>query len=133
MKISGNFPYFSPALQTIAFLRVFFIKLRKKRIYGRHRLPYILPSIKLSSVSSSLSEALAAENVFTFSGLKGHLTLSTAILANCAEHLSCTLLCILLCGTALLASGGLVLESSLSVELLLTCGEHEIVSAISAL
>ena len=94
---------------------------------------YSTRRLKLRSFCSSLSEALTAEDIFSFRGLEGHLTLSAAILAYCGEHLSCTLLCIFLCGTALLASRGLVLESSLRVELLLTCGEHEIIAAISAL
>ena len=78
-------------------------------------------------------EALAAINGLTFGGLEGHLALLAALYADCIEHLSCTLLRILLSGTALLASGGLVLKTSRCVELLLTCGEHELIATISAL
>ena len=85
------------------------------------------------SFCSLCCEALAAEYCLTFGGLEGHLALLAALYADCIEHLSCTLLRILLSGTALLASGGLVLKASGCIELLLTCGEHELIATISAL
>jgi hypothetical protein len=78
-------------------------------------------------------EACAAINRLTLGRLEGNLALCTALNANGSKHLSCTLLRILLSGAALLASGGLVLESLGCVEFLLTCGEHEVIATVSAL
>ena len=78
-------------------------------------------------------EALAAVNSLTFGGLEGHLAFLATVCANCREHFSCALSCVLSCGTAVLASLGLVLESLGCIEFLLTCGEHEIIATIFAL
>ena len=88
---------------------------------------------KLCSVGSLCCEALAAVNRFAFGRLEGHLAFLTALRANSCEHFSRTSLRVLLCGTAVLTSGGLVFESSGCVEFLLTGGEHEIVATIFAL
>ena len=84
-------------------------------------------------VFSLCCKALAAVNRLSLGRLEGHLTLFAALYANCGEHFSRTLLRILLCGAALLTSGGLVLKASRCIELLLTCCEHELVAAVSAL
>ena len=78
-------------------------------------------------------EALAAVNRLTLGGLEGHLAILTALYANSCEHFSRTLLRVLSRDTAILTSGGLVLEASRCIEFLLTCGEHEIIATFSAL
>jgi len=78
-------------------------------------------------------EANAAVNRLALGGLEGNLALATALCANSGEHLSLASLCVLSCSTALLASLRLVLEASLCIELLLTCGEHEIVATFFTL
>ena len=93
-------------------------------------------SLCCAGFQTSISRYVAAksedENTslrFLFCGL----AITTALYANSREHFSCTLLRVLLCDTAFLTSGGLVLESSGCIEFLLTCGEHEIVATIFAL
>ena len=95
----------------------------------------VVYAIILLSVLSSTSscEALAAVNGLTLGGFEGLLALLAALYANCRKHLSCGLLRILLCSTALLASGGLVLKASLRIEFLLASCENKLVSTISAL
>ena len=66
----------------------------------------------LCSFCSLCCEALAAVNGLTFGRLEGHLALLTALYADSIEHLSCTSLRILLCGTALLTSRRLVLKAT---------------------
>ena len=83
--------------------------------------------------SSLCCEALAAVNRLTFGGLEGNLAILTALYTNSCEHFSRALLCILSCGTAVLASGGLILKASGCIEFLLTSGEHEIVATFFAL
>ena len=78
-------------------------------------------------------EAFAAINRLTLGGFEGHLALLAALYANCCEHLSSSLLRILLCGTAILTSGGLILKASLRVEFLLASCENEFVTTVSAL
>ena len=90
-------------------------------------------SLKVILRVLSCCEALAAVNSLTFGGLEGHLAFLATVCANCGEHFSRSLGCVLSCGTAILASLGLVLESLGCIEFLLTGGEHEIVSAIFAL
>ncbi len=78
-------------------------------------------------------EASAAVNGLTLGGLEGHLALRTALSTNGSEHFSLASLCILLCSTALFASGRLILKALGCIELLLTCGEHELIATISTL
>lgn len=79
------------------------------------------------------SKALAAVNSLTFGGLEGNLAFLTALYANSREHLSCALLCVLFCGTAVLTSCRLVLKAVRCIEFLLTCCEHEIIATFFAL
>ncbi len=78
-------------------------------------------------------EACTAINRLALGGLEGNLALATALNANSGEHFSCTLLSVLSCGTAVLASGRLILKALRCVELLLACGEHEISATVLAL
>ena len=82
---------------------------------------------------SHLSKALAAVDSLAVGGLEGHLAFLATVRTDGGEHFSGSLLRVLSCGTAILASLGLVLKALRCVELLLTGGEHEIVSAIFAL
>ena len=77
-------------------------------------------------------EASAAKNGLTLGGLEGHLALRTALSTNCGEHFSLALLCILLCSTAVSASGRLVLKALGCIELLLTSCEHKFLAAFFA-
>ena len=79
-----------------------------------------------------LSEALAAENRTIGLGLEGNLSLATATSAGSSEELTGTTGSILASVTAALAALGLVLEATLSVESLLTSGEHELIAALFA-
>ena len=88
---------------------------------------------KLSLAFSSCSVASAAVHSLTLSRIEGHLASCAAVCAYGVEHLSGSLGAVLSCIAASLASLGLVLEALLSIELLLTCGEHEIRAAIFAL
>ena len=78
---------------------------------------------------SALSEALAAQNRSVVTGLKRNSGNAAALRAGRLKHLSAGALAI---SSAFLASGGLILEAPLRVELLLTGGEHEFGSAIFA-
>jgi len=81
---------------------------------------------------SHLGEAVAAVNRTIALGLKGHAGLAAASCAGSGEVLTGTTGSILASVTAGLAALGLVLEAALSVELLLTGGEHELVAALFA-
>jgi len=84
------------------------------------------------AVGTHLSEALAAENGTVGLGLEGNLCFAAAASAGSSEELTGGAGSVLAGITALLASLGLVLEAALSVESLLTGGEHELVAAIFA-
>ena len=84
------------------------------------------------AVGTHLSEALAAENGTVGLGLEGNLCFAAAASAGSSEELTGAAGCILAGITALLASLGLVLEAALSIESLLTGGEHELIAAIFA-
>ena len=84
------------------------------------------------AVSAHLSEALAAEHGTVGLGLEGNLCLAAATGAGSGEELTGATGSILASVTAGLAALGLVLETTLSVELLLTCGENEILTALFA-
>ena len=75
-----------------------------------------------------LGEALAAIDRTVGLGLKGNLGLAAAGSANSGEVLAGTAGSVLASVTAGLAALGLVLEAALSVELLLTGGEHELLA-----
>ena len=79
-----------------------------------------------------LSEALAAEHGTVSLGLEGHLGLAAAAGAGSGEELTGTTGGVLASVTAGLAALGLVLEATLSVESLLTSGEHELVATLFA-
>ena len=79
-----------------------------------------------------LSEALAAENGTVGLGLEGNLSLAAATGAGSGEELTGTTGSVLASVTAVLAALGLVLETTLSVESLLTSGEHELIAALFA-
>ena len=84
------------------------------------------------AVGTHLSEALAAENGTVGLGLEGNLCFAAAASAGSSEELTGGAGSVLAGITALLASLGLVLEAALSVESLLTGGEHELIAAIFA-
>ena len=109
----------------------FYTGVRKRKKSAKKRT--FSQSVILLLGSSLCCEALAAVNRLTFGGLEGNLAILTALYTNSSEHLSRALLCILSCGTAVLASGGLVLKASGCIEFLLTCGEHEIIATFFAL
>ena len=85
-----------------------------------------------SAVLAHLSEAGAAINGTVALGLEGHLGLAAALGADSGEILTGTAGSVLARITAGLAALGLVLEAALSVELLLTGGEHELFAALFA-
>jgi len=91
-----------------------------------------LLSVRRSGLLSHLSEALAAVNGTIGLGLKGNLCLAAASSADCGKELTGTTGSVLACVAACLAALGLVLETTLSVELLLTCGKYELVTTLFA-
>ena len=84
------------------------------------------------SLLSHLGEALAAIDRTVRLGLKGNLRLAAAGSANSGEILTGTTGGSLAGVAAGLAALGLVLEAALSIELLLTGGEHELLAALFA-
>ena len=86
---------------------------------------------KLKLLSSlHLCKAIAAVNRTIISGLERHLCLAAAGSAGSGEELTGSASIVLACVTASLAALGLVLEATLSVELLLTGGENELAAAL---
>ena len=79
------------------------------------------------------SVALAAVYGSVVLGLERNFCFAAAVCANSSEEFLSCLTGILSCITAGLASLRLVLESALCIELLLACGENEIVSAVFTL
>ena len=84
------------------------------------------------ALCTHLSEALAAENGTVGLGLEGNLGLATATCAGSSEEFTGTTGSVLTSIAAGLAALGLILEAALCVELLLTCGEYELVAALFA-
>jgi hypothetical protein len=84
------------------------------------------------ALAAHLSEALAAVHRTVGLGLEGNLGLAAAAGTGSSEELTGTTGAVLASVTAGLAALGLVLEAALSVELLLTGGEHELVAALFA-
>ena len=84
-------------------------------------------------LSSSVCKAIAAVDGTVAAGLEGDLAVLAALGANCIVHNALGTSSDTLAGcTAGTAALGLVLEAALCVELLLTCGENELVAAIFA-
>ena len=101
---------------------------QKKRRPKRTPLSY---ANRLSALAH-LGEALAAVNGTVRLRLKGNLGLAAAGSANSGEELAGATSGVLASVTAGLAALGLVLEAALSVELLLTGGEHELIATLFA-
>ena len=89
-------------------------------------------SCKESALLAHLGKALAAVNRTIALGLKGNPSLAAAVGANRSEVLAGTAGSVLAGVTAGLAALGLVLEATLRIELLLTGGEHELLTALLA-
>ena len=86
----------------------------------------------LLALCAHLSEALAAEYGTVGLGLEGNLCFATATCAGSGKELTGTASVVLASITAGLAALGLVLEATLCVEFLLTCGENELIAALFA-
>ena len=86
----------------------------------------------VSAFLAHLGEALAAVDGTVGLGLEGNLGLAAASSTSGGEVLTRTAGSGLAGVTASLAALGLVLEAALSVELLLTGGEHELVATLFA-
>ena len=84
------------------------------------------------ALGTHLSEALAAVHGTIGLGLEGNLCLTAAAGAGGSEELTGATGAVLAGVTAGLAALGLVLEATLSVELLLTGSENEFVAALFA-
>ena len=95
-------------------------------------MPFPVISFQQLAVCTHLSEALAAENGTVRLGLEGNLCFAAATCAGSGEELTGAAGSVLAGITAVLASLGLVLETTLSVESLLTGGEHELVATLFA-
>ena len=80
----------------------------------------------------SCLEASAAVNRSVAGGLEGYLCLTAACCASGDKVLSGSSACVLLSVAASLAALGLIQEALLLVELLLTCGEYELIAALFA-
>ena len=77
-------------------------------------------------------KAFAAVHRTIVSGLEGHACLTAASCAGSSEELTGTTGSILASVTASLAALGLILETTLCVELLLASGEYELTAALFA-
>ena len=86
----------------------------------------------LSLLLAHLGEALAAVDGTVGLGLEGNLGLAAAGSADSGEVLTRAAGGVLASVTAGLAALRLVLEAALSIELLLTGGEHELLAALFA-
>jgi len=86
----------------------------------------------LLALLAHLGEALAAIYGTVTLGLERHAGLAAAVGADSREVLTGTAGSVLARVAAGLAALGLVLEAALRIELLLTGGEHELVSAFLA-
>ena len=84
------------------------------------------------TLCTHLSEALAAEYGTVGLGLEGNLCLAAATGASSSEELTGTASVVLTGIPASFAALGLVLETTLSVEFLLTSGEYELIAALFA-
>ena len=89
--------------------------------------------LRKSTLTLHASEAVAAIHGTVGLGLEGNLCLAAAACAGSGEELTGATGAVLAGVPACLAALGLILEAALSVESLLTGGEHELVAAIFAL
>jgi hypothetical protein len=85
-----------------------------------------------SAVLTHLGKAIAAVHRTVGLGLEGHFGLAAAVGADSGEVLPGTAGSVLASVTAGLAALRLVLEAALGIELLLTGGEHELLTALLA-
>jgi len=106
-------------------------KSREKRDARIADVPKI-SNCKESALLAHLGKALAAVNRTIALGLKGNPSLAAAVGANRSEVLAGTAGSVLAGVTAGLAALGLILEAALSVELLLTGSEYELLAALLA-
>ena len=102
----------------------------KRNRERRLPLPVLLSELLL--VGTHLSEALAAEHGAIGLGLERNSCLTAATSAGSGEELTGATGVVLASITASLAALGLVLEAALCVELLLTSGEHELLTTLFA-
>ena len=94
---------------------------------------FFLPFCQLQlAFCAHLREAFAAENGAVRLGFKGNLCLATATGAGSGEEFTGATGSILASVTASLAALGVVLETALCVEFLLTGGEHIFVATLFA-
>ena len=83
-------------------------------------------------LASHACKALAAIHGAVLTGLERHFRLFAAVSANSGVHLSFRSRCVLASIAASLAALGLVHKAFLSIELLLTGGEHKFCAAFLA-
>ena len=96
-----------------------------------HNVPHYFQS-GLSALLSHLSEALAAVDGTVRLGLERNLCLTTASGASSGKELAGTARSVLAIVAAALATLGLILETALSVKLLLASGKNELVTTLFA-
>jgi len=84
------------------------------------------------ALGTHLSEALAAEYGAVGLGLEGNLCFAATTSTGSSEELTGTTGAVLASVTAGLAALGLILETTLSVELLLASSENEFIAALFA-
>ena len=108
----------------------FFIKNRGKQKKDAQK-GVFFSSANLSG--TSCGEAFAAVHGLSIRRIERNLAVLATLSANGGEHFSRASCTVLACITASLASLGLVVEALLSIELLLTGGEHEIIAAVLAI
>ena len=93
---------------------------------------FVIGYLQNQLLISGSCKALAAKYRSVGSGLERNTSYSAAVGASGLKELSLGLACILLLVAACLASLGLVLESLLCIESLLTCGKYELLAAVLA-
>ena len=98
---------------------------KRKNIWSKNRRPFVCGLVLLAAHAS---EAVAAVHRTVGLGLEGNLGLAAASSAGSGEILAGAAGSSLASVTASLAALGLVLEAALSVEFLLTGGEHELLA-----
>ena len=92
----------------------------------------VLFCLRILALCAHLSEALAAENGTVGLGLEGNLCFAAAASAGRGKELTGATDAVLTGITASLAALGLILETALCVEFLLTSGENEFAAALFA-
>jgi hypothetical protein len=124
---SGNIPITSP-MRVSFVISMFF--LRKRKIGANDRPNQLI--CKSGLLLSHLGKALAAVYGAVCLGLEGNPCLFSAVCTNSREILSGSAGSILASISASFATLGLILESALCVELLLTCSKNELFTAFFA-